>query len=74
MDEPVAQRVHYENADRTILACFVAGLIGVAVRQVTFSKPKSLDKALKTARCVQEVEKQETFSESFSLASINRYV
>jgi len=31
--DPVAQRIHRENAERMILASFVAGLSGVAGRQ-----------------------------------------
>jgi len=65
VDDPLAHRIHYENADRMLLASFVAGLIGIVSRQVRFSNPQSLDQALKTALCVQEAEKQERFSESF---------
>ena len=65
MDDPVAQRIHYENADRMLLASFVAGLTGIPVRQLRFSNPQSLDQALKMTLSVQEAEKQEKFSESF---------
>ena len=65
LDDLVVQRIHYENADRMLLASFVAGLTGIPVRQVRFSNPQSLDQALKTALSVQEAEKQEKFRESF---------
>ena len=39
VDDPVAQRIHYENADRMLLAGFVAGLTGIPGRQVRFSNP-----------------------------------
>ena len=61
VDGPVAQRIHYENADRMLPASFVAGLTGIPVRQVRFPNPQSLDQALKTALSVQEAEKQEKF-------------
>jgi len=65
VDDPVAQRIHYENADRMLLASFVAGLHGVAGRQGRFSSRQSLDQPLKMALCLQEAEKQEKFSENF---------
>lgn len=64
-DDPVAQRVHYENAERMLLASFVTGLIGTPGRQVRYASPQNLDQALKIALSVQEAEKQEKFSESF---------
>jgi hypothetical protein len=36
-DDPVVQRTHYENADRMLLASFVAGLTEVPGRQVRYS-------------------------------------
>ena len=65
MDDTAAQRIHNENADRMLLASFVAGLAGEVGRQTRFSNPQSLDQALKIALTVQEAEKQETSSESF---------
>ena len=70
VDDPAAQRIHNENADRMLLASFVAGLAGQAGRQTRYSNPQSLDQALKIALTVQEAEKQEKFSESF-YASFN---
>jgi hypothetical protein len=63
--DPVAQRVHRENADRMILAAFVGGLQGNAAKQVRYQAPKSLDQALSIALNVTEAEKQEKFSETF---------
>jgi len=62
----VAQRIHNEDANRMILVSFVAGLAGEAGRQTRFLNPQSLDQALKIVLTVQEAEKQETPSESFS--------
>jgi len=70
VDDTAAHRIHNENADRMLLASFVAGLAGKASRQTRFLNPQSLDPALKIALTVQEAEKQEKFSESF-YASFN---
>jgi hypothetical protein len=69
-DQPLIQRVYYENADRLLLASFVAGLTAVPGRQRRFVNPQTLDQALKIALSVQEAEKQEKFNESFC-ASFN---
>ena len=70
VDDTAVQRIHNENADRMLLASFVAGLAGKTSRQTRFSNPPYLDQALKIALTVQEAEKQETFSVSF-YASFN---
>jgi len=36
LNDPVAERIYYENADRMFLASFVAGLTGIRVRQLRF--------------------------------------
>ena len=54
VNDPVAQRIHYENADRMLLASFVAGFPGIPGRQCRFSKPQDLDQALKIALSVEE--------------------
>jgi hypothetical protein len=41
---PVAQRIHRENADRMLLASFVAGLSGEVGRQVNFKIPRTYAK------------------------------
>ena len=65
VDDPVAQRIHRENAERMLIASFVAGLIGVAGKQVRYANPRNLEQALSIALAVQEYEKQERFNESF---------
>ena len=65
VDDPLAQRIHYENAERLLLASFVAGLTGVPGRQVRYANPQTMEQALQIAITVQEAEKQEKFNESF---------
>jgi hypothetical protein len=48
-DDPVAQRVHQENAERMLLACYVAGLNGVPGKQVCYASPVSLEEAIRLA-------------------------
>jgi len=62
--DPVAQRIHRENAERMLLASFVAGLSGEVGRQVKFLNPQDLQ-ALTTALAVREALKQEKFAETF---------
>ena len=65
VDDPVAQRIHRETAERMLLASFVSGLIGVPGKYTRFSNPQMMEQALTTALSVQEAEKQERFNESF---------
>ena len=65
VDDPVAQRIHGENAERMLLASFVAGFTGVGGKQVRYANPRNLGQALSVALAVQEAEKQERFNESF---------
>ena len=65
MDDHLAQGIHCENAERTLLASFVAGFTGVQGRQVRSYNPQAMEHALKIALSVQEAEKQEEFNESF---------
>jgi len=39
--DPVAQRIHRKNTEKMILASFLAGLSGVAGRQVRYQKPQT---------------------------------
>jgi len=71
LDDPADQRIHNENADRMLLASFVAGLAGEADRQTRFSNPQSLDQAQKIALTVQEAKKQEKCSEYFYVSFNN---
>jgi len=64
-DDPVAQRVHRENAERMLLASYVAGLNGVPGGQVRYASPVSVEEAIRIAVSVQEAEKQEKFNNSF---------
>jgi len=52
VDDPVAPRIDYDNADRMLLASFVAGLAGEPGRQTRFSNPQSLDQVLEIALSV----------------------
>jgi hypothetical protein len=63
VDDPVAQKIHYENAERMLLASYVAGLTGVPGRQVRYANPQTVQLALQIALSVQEAEKQERFNE-----------
>ena len=63
--DPVAQHIHGENAERMLLASFIAGLMGTPGKQVRYVSPRDIGQALSTALAVQEAEKQERFNESF---------
>ena len=65
IDDPVAQRIHRENAERMFLSIFVVGLSGFPGRHVRYSAPGSMQQALSLVLLVQEAEKQEKFNESF---------
>jgi len=65
VDDPLAQRIHNENAERILLASFVAGLTGSPGRQVRYRNPQTLQQVISVALAVQEAEKQERFNESF---------
>ena len=62
-EHPVAQRIHRENAERMLLASFVAGLSEDG-KQVKFHNPQDLRQAL-TALAVREALKQEKFADTF---------
>jgi hypothetical protein len=61
VDDPLAQRIHYENSEKMLLASFVAGLTGVPGRQVRCANPQTMEQALQIVLPLQEAEKQETF-------------
>ena len=65
VDDPIAQRVHNENAERVLLASFVAGLSGGPGRQTRFANPSNLSQALRFALAIQEAERQEKSNNSF---------
>jgi hypothetical protein len=65
VDDPLALHIHYENAERMLLASFVAGFVGVPGRQVRYANPQMLEQASKITLSVQEAVNQEKFNESF---------
>jgi hypothetical protein len=65
VDDPVAERIHRESADRMLLDSFVVGLTGVSGTQVRYAKPPTTERALSIALSVQEAENQERFNETF---------
>jgi len=54
--DPVAQRIHRENAERMLLASFVSGLVATPRTQVRYANVKSLSEASRIAISVQEAE------------------
>jgi len=65
VDEPLAQRVHCENADRMLLASIVSGLNGVVGKHTRYASPRSMHQALQIALGVEKAEKQDKFNERF---------
>jgi hypothetical protein len=63
--DPELQKLHYQQADRMLLASFTAGLAGTPGRQVSFSMPKNLEEALKVAITVDQAELQEWCDQAF---------
>ena len=63
--DPEARKFHRENAERMLLAAFVAGLAGEIGKQVRFQNPQNLHRALTTALAFREAVKQESFAETF---------
>ena len=59
VDDPVARRIHGENAERMVLARFVAGLKGVAGKQIRYANPRKIEQAVSIALAVQEAEKSQ---------------
>ena len=64
-DEPLAQQIHQESAERMLLASYVAGLTGFVGKQVRTFNPQLIQQAVKIVLSVQEAEKQERFNNSF---------
>ena len=65
VDYTLAQRIHYENAERILLASLTAGLRGEVGKQVRFRTPSSMEEALRIAPSVDQAVKQERFNEVF---------
>ena len=64
--------MHRENAERMLLASYVAGLNGVPGRQVRYASPVSVEEAIRIAVSVQKAKKQEKFNKSFYARHDNR--
>ena len=64
-DDPVARRVHRENAEHMLLPSFISGLAGKVGKYVRYQSPRNLEQALQIVLAVQEAQKQEHFNESF---------
>ena len=69
VNDPIAQQIHRENADRMCLASFVSGLSEVVGRQVRYAHPRNLREALNLALALDEAEKQKRRNETFDTRS-----
>jgi len=65
VNEPRAQQIHRENADRMCLASFVAGLSGVVGRQLRYAHSRTLQEAFNLVLAVDKAERQERRNETF---------
>jgi hypothetical protein len=65
VDDPQAQHIHQENAERMLLAAFVSGLTGTPGKQCRFSNPQNIQQALSVALTVDQAEKLDPSNESF---------
>ena len=65
VEDAALQKLHYEQADRMLLASFTSGLAGTPGRQVRYSMPQIMDEALKIAITVNQAEAQERRNEAF---------
>ena len=74
VDDPALQKLHYEHAERMLLANFTSGPIGTPGRQVRFSLPKNMEEALRIAVTVQQAELQERRNELFYVDKIQERV
>jgi len=73
VDDPVAQRVHCENAERMLVASFFSGLNGVVGKHSRYASPSLMHQALQIAWAVKQTEKQDRFNES-SYTRFEQYV
>jgi hypothetical protein len=73
VEDPVVQKIHYDEADRMLLASFISGLWGPAGREVRYAMPPNLDDAIKLATTVNQAEIQERRNESFYVDEAGRY-
>jgi len=73
VDDPQAQRIHQENAERMLLAAFVSGLTGTPGKQCRFSNPQNIQQAISIALTVDQAEKLDPSKESFYTKCDNTY-
>ena len=73
VEDPVVQKLHYDQADRMLLASFISGLLGPAGRQSRYAMTNNLDDAIKLATTVNQAEIQERRNESFYVDEAGRY-
>jgi hypothetical protein len=64
-NDPAAQLIHKENAERMLLASFVAGLEGQVGMLTKVQNPQNLDQALNIALTAREAVRQEKVTETF---------
>jgi hypothetical protein len=57
-DDPAAQRIYSEQAERLLLASFTAGLTGTPGLQVRYHMPTTLEEAIQIAITVGQAESQ----------------
>ena len=69
VNDPVAQRIHKENADPMCLASYVSGLSANVGKMVRIKNPQTLQQALTIALAVTEAERQERGNEIFFTGS-----
>jgi hypothetical protein len=65
VEDPVIQKLLYEQAESMLLATFTSGLLSAAGRQVRYAMPRTMDEALKIAITVNQTEMQEWRNEAF---------
>jgi hypothetical protein len=66
VEDPVLQNLHYEQAERMLLASFTSGLLGTPGREVRFSMPQTMDEALKIAITVNQARYNSSIMKHFT--------
>jgi hypothetical protein len=59
VNEPLLQKVHYNQAQRMLLSTFIARVYGNPGQQIRFQMPATVDQALQIANTVFQAEEQE---------------
>jgi hypothetical protein len=57
VDDPLSQAIHYQNAERMLLASYTSGLAGEPGRQVKYASPSTMEQALRVALPLDQAEK-----------------